>query len=66
MSKDAICEVRKRKHEIQAELWQMLNKFTEETGLIVSSIDVSHMETFVVGDLHKNHGAYEVQVNVTV
>ncbi len=66
MSKVAIIEARKRKHEIQAELWQMLVKFTEETGLVVSSTDVSSVETTSVGDSYRKYGAYEVQVNVTV
>ena len=66
MSKDAIIEVRKRKHELQAEIWQMLDKFTEDTGLVVSSIDVSSVETTYLGDSVRTYGAHHVQVNVTV
>ena len=74
MNKDAIAKVplitlvlaRKRTHEMQAEIWDMLVNFTKDTGLVVSSIDVSHMETFVVGDPHKSYRDYEVQVNVVL
>jgi len=66
MSKEAIVAARKHKHEIQAELWGMLVKFTEDTGLVVSSIDVFPVETTSHGDSDRMYGTYEVQVNVTV
>ena len=66
MSKDAICEARIRKHELQAKLWDMLVKFTNDTGLVVSSIDVFPVETTSHGDSHEMYGTYEVQVNVIV
>ena len=66
MSKDAIIEARKRKHELQAELWNMLITFTNDTGLVVSSIDVCPVETTSHGDSDRMYGTYEVEVNVTV
>ncbi len=66
MSKEAIVEARKYKHEIQAELWGMLVKFTEDTGLVISSIDVSPVETTSHGDSGRVYGGYDIQVNVTV
>ena len=34
-----IKEVRKRKAELEREIWQMLSNFYEETGVTVSGID---------------------------